>query len=91
MLKKTTDLALIEIGYPFEFGEVIKIHKISDFSIVEAREADGESTFYVYTNGKEAGYRHKNLDNAIVAAISLKYDGSISEAECFMNAIGAYE
>lgn len=91
MLKKTTDLALIEIGYPFKFGEVIKIHKISDFSIVEAREADGESMFYVYTNVNEALYRYKNLDEAIVVAIALKYDSNISEAGYFMNSIGAYD
>lgn len=90
MLKKTTDLDLIEIGYPFVFGEVIKIHKISDFSIVEARGADGESMFYVYTNVNGALYRYKNLDKAIVVAIALKYDG-INAAECFMNAIGAYD
>lgn len=91
MLKKTTDLALIEIGYPFAYGEVIKIHKISDFSIVEAREADEEVMFYVYTNVNEALYRYKNLDEAIVVAIALKYDGNISEAGYFMNAIGAYD
>ena len=91
MLKKTTDLALIEIGYPFVYGEVIKIHKISDFSIVEAKEARQDVMFYVYTNGNEALYRYKNLDNAIAAAISLKYDSSILAAGCFMNAIGAYD
>ena len=91
MLKKTTDLALIEIGYPFVFGEVIKIHKISDFSIVEAKEAGQDVLFYVYTNGKEVMYRHKNLDHAIVVAIALKYERSILAAECFMNAIGAYD
>ena len=91
MLKKTTDLALIEIGYPFRFGEVIKIHKISDFSIVETKEAGQDVMFYVYTNVNEALYRYKNLDEAIVVAIALKYEGNISTAGCFMNAIGAYE
>lgn len=91
MLKKTTDLALIEIGYPFVFGEVIKIHKISDFSIVEAKEEGQDVLFYVYTNVNEALYRYKNLDEAIVVAIAIKYEGSISEAECFMNAIGVYD
>lgn len=91
MLKKTTDLALIEIGHPFVFGEVIKIHKIGDFSFIEAKEADEDVLFYVYTNGKEAGYRHKNLDHAIAAAIAFKYENSILSARCFMNSIGAYE
>ena len=91
MLKKTTDLALIEIGHPFVFGEVIKIHKISDFSIVEAKEAGQDVMFYVYANGKEAGYRHKNLDHAIAAAIAFKYENSTLAAGYFMNAIGAYD
>lgn len=91
MLKKTTDLALIEIGYPFKFGEVIKIHKISDFSIVEAKEAGQDVLFYVYTNGKEAMYMYKNLDEAIAVAISLKYTSSISAAKYFMISMGAYD
>lgn len=91
MLKKTTDLALIEIGYPFVFGEVIKIHKIGDFAFIEAKEADKDVMFYVYTNGKEAGYGYENLDHAIAASISLKYESSIDEAEYFMKSIGAYE
>ena len=90
MLKKTTDLALIEIGHPFVFGEVIKIHKIGDFAFIEAKEAGQDVMFYVYTNGKEAGYRYNNLDHAIAAAISLKYDRSILAAGCFMKSIGAY-
>ena len=91
MLKKTTDLALIEIGYPFKFGEIIKIHKIGDFAFIEAKEAGQDVMFYVYTNGKEAGYRHKNLDHAIAAAIAFKYENSTLAAGYFMNAIGAYD
>ena len=90
MLKKTTDLALIEIGHPFVFGEVIKIHKIGDFAFIEAKEAGQDVMFYVYTNGKEAGYRYDNLDHAIAAAISFKYECSINAAGYFMKSIGAY-
>jgi hypothetical protein len=86
MLKKTTDLALIEIGYPFVFGEVIKIHKIGDFALVEAGQ---DVMFYVYTNGKEAGYKYDNLDHAIAAAISFKYECSVNAAGYFMKSIGA--
>ncbi len=90
MLKKTTDLALIEIGHPFVFGEVIKIHKIGDFAFIEAKEAGQDVMFYVYTNGKEAGYRYDTLDSAISAAIAFKYDCSINAARYFMKSIGAY-
>jgi len=45
----------------------------------------------VYTNVSGALYRYRNLDKAIVEAIALKYEGSISAAGCLKNAIGAYD
>jgi len=91
MLKKTSDLSKIEKGHPFVWGEIRKIHKIGEYSIVEYLSKDDENVsvlFHPYYEDRSDNVSYHALDDAIAGIIAFKYEGFMHRADhYFLNAI----
>ena len=102
-MEKTTDLEKLRQGEGFTWGELIKIHSIGEYNIVEYYEweRDGirvltgkptqEKGYSCYVDGHSIGQGTDSLDSAIVICIAYKHDGYNSQAVTFfMKMIGAW-
>ena len=67
MLKKITK--------EFTWGPVIATHVISNIQIIESKSFD-ESQFFIYIDYEDAHVWTQTLDEAIIVAMSIKYDGT---------------
>jgi hypothetical protein len=87
----TTDLKEIAKGVPYAWGDIVHIHEIGDYNIVESVNRKGEKQFHAYSLRKDCNHSYDCLEAAIVGAIAYKYDGINSRAEeYFMKMIGIW-
>ena len=79
---KTTKLNKIRDGFPFTWGELIKIHTIGEYDIIEYfdKDEDGKTTitiqFHLYVFNEDTCRSYDSLDEALLGAIAYKYEGS---------------
>lgn len=86
MNKKTTDLALLEVGVKFTWGDVKKIHHIGPYAVVEFAWGDtwdnaGEVAFHPYFNGRETNTSYDSLDAALAGIIAFAHEGPNHRAD----------
>jgi len=87
-LKETTSLEKLKQGAPFTWGEIVEIHVIGNYTIVEyhpwqtqrdkvlSGNVDLEETAYCpYVNGEDLHQSFSTLDWALAACISYAYEG----------------
>lgn len=79
-------------GKKFVWGNVTKQHTIGEWLIVEYQDKNNnsETMFHPYYQGKDTGCSYATLDEALIGAISRKYDGLNTRADrYFLLGIGA--
>jgi len=70
----------------YTWGEVIKVHCIGEYQIVEAiRERGGETHFHGYINYRDTNTSYSSLDSALVGCIGIKYEGGNGKAAMYFN------
>ncbi len=81
----TTNLHNIKKGHKFAWGEVVAIHEIGPYSIVEATSDrnDGEPAFYLYVDGNDTSSHYYDLDGAIAAGIAYRHEGPNHNADTY--------
>ena len=101
-MDRTTDLDKLRQGEKFTWGELIAIHDIGDYSVVEYHSGkrdgirilvdvpDTDVTEYsCYLKGQYIGRGTDSLDSALATCIAYKRDGNNSRAAAFfMKMIG---
>jgi hypothetical protein len=81
-----TTISLINGKQEFVWGEVLKIHRIGEYEIVEfigvfnGKREEGVS-FHVYIAGKDTSHSFGSLDSALVGAIAYKHEGPNHRAD----------
>lgn len=73
-------LYFIRREYPW--GEVIKIHCIGEYQIVEARK-DNETHWHGYIKYKDTNTAYSSLDEALVGCIGYKFEGGNGKAAMY--------
>lgn len=77
----------------YTWGNIIKIHNIGDYSIVEYEGEDdgGGLSFAPYTNGKDLKISFATLEKALIYTIAYKHDEVSADAatKMFMRMIEA--
>lgn len=95
-MKRTTDIESIKLGHPFTWGEVVAIHRIGGYEIVESHpwktkgcevlpgHPDKEAIrFHGWVDGKDTCHSFSSLEAAIVGCISYKHEGPNGRADCY--------
>jgi len=90
--EKTAELKKIKRGYPFVWGEVIKIHEIGEYAIVEAYGNEYKNypsmgktdytrkDYHSYVGGEDCRRIFHDMDSALAFCIAYKYDGTNTRA-----------
>ena len=86
-LEKENKHTLDYIRKTFNWGNIVTIHTISNFQIVECLRKD-KKMFCIYIDYEEQGVYTDTLDTAIITALSLKYDASEMPGIMFGRMIG---
>jgi hypothetical protein len=100
--KIITDIEALRKGEEFIWGELIKIHEIGEYAIVESYGHEfinccstgkidySHKDYHCYIGGKAIGLFSHSMDAALAQCITYKYDGCNSQAaQFFMRMIGA--
>lgn len=97
---RLTDRNIAPDGKKFVWGDVVKIHQIGDFDIVEyirdttrAFNADptdhGKTFYHAYIHQKDMSHSAYTLEEMLVTAIALKFDGANTHAaDYFFRIVG---
>ena len=80
--KATIEEKVVFIRCQFSWGDIINVHLIEDYQIIEAIY-HGEIRYHPYVNFKDMHCSYESLEKAIVGAISYKYDGPNSKADVY--------
>jgi len=89
--KTTTDLKDLRKGGQFTWGELIAIHEINEYSIIEYHPWKSEKShhFHIYVNQMSCSEGFPSLDAALAGCISYKHEGPNHHANYyFMKMIG---
>ena len=100
-MERTTNLMELKMNHPFTWGQVVNIHAIGEYSIVEYQpwktdgcrlkigDVDFENyLFHGYIDGKCTSRSWESLDAALVGLIAYKRDGPNTQAgEFFMKMV----
>lgn len=71
---------------PFVWGNILKIHTINEFDIIEYQDKDNNCImFHPYINGKDTNRACETLDIALLMAIGIKYEGRDSKFAFYAN------
>lgn len=79
----TIEEKVIFIRSEFVWGEIKNVHLIDDYQIIEFYDRDDEKRYQSYVNFKDTHCSYESLEEAIVGAISYKYDGCNSKADIY--------
>ena len=92
-MERTTDLAKLQTGADFIWGELVGIHEVGDYAIVEYHpwksagvrllSGDEDNTkvnFSCYMGGKSLSRSTNSLDSALAECIAYKHEGLNSKA-----------
>lgn len=66
----------------YSWGNVIKIHCVGEYQIVEATK-DDKSHWHGYINYKDTNTSYYSLDSALVGCIGRKYEGGNGKAAMY--------
>ena len=84
---ETTDLQELKNGEKFTWGNLIAIHTIGQYDIVEYDCIyRGENTgrrFHIYIDGKSQSRAYQSMDAALVGCIAVKADGLNTKADVY--------
>ena len=99
-METTSNLNELKNGAKFTWGDIITIHEIGEYAIIEhhpwktfgarvlEEDASMEKEFFCYINGKNIGRGTDSLDSALATCIAYKRDGiNSSAAQYFMKMI----
>lgn len=68
----------------YTWGEVVKVHCIGEYQIVEAiGKRDGEVQWHGYINYRDTNTGYSSLDSALVGCIGIKYEGGNGKAAMY--------
>lgn len=68
----------------YSWGNVVKIHCIGEYQIVEAiGKTDGETQWHGYINYRDTNTSYSSLDSALVGCIGIKYEGGNGRAAMY--------
>lgn len=87
LVQETTHEEKLEyIRQDYVWGEVVKIHCISDYQIIESIDKQDKNTMYsCYVNYNSISTSSDTLDNAIIICMAKKYDGNNSQAAYYFS------
>ena len=70
----------------FPWGEIIKIHTVGEYQIIEYKEKgeDGEIYFHVYIDFMDKNESYETLDKALTGVIIKKYEGPNSQLNSYL-------
>lgn len=72
------------ISKEYAWGEVVKVHCIGEYQIVEAiGKRDGEVQWHGYINYSDTNTGYSSLDSALVGCIGIKYEGGNGKAAMY--------
>lgn len=94
---RTTDLAEVKAGRPYTWGEVIAVHEIGPYAVIEALpwtrsgmavntgtvDYEAPHNFHCYTDDRHLGHSFGSLEGAIAHCMAYKFDGANSQAAYF--------
>ena len=99
--ERTTELSSLKTGIGFTWGEVVFIHEIGEYTIVEYHpwktkdgavfvgNADDSLAFHCYLHKKDIGQSTHSLDSALAFCIDFKFEGANQQASnYFIKMIG---
>lgn len=73
---KTTNIKAIKSGEEFTWGEVVKIHEIGAYSVVEFIDnARNKTLFHPYVEERDLHHSFLTLDEAIINAVAFNKCG----------------
>lgn len=72
------------IKQDFPWGQVVKIHNIGEYQIIEYINSGGEFSFHTYINYESTSRSYETLEKAITGVIVYKYDGANSQVNYFL-------
>lgn len=78
----THDEKLDLIRREYHWGEVIKIHCVGEYQIVEATK-DNKTHWHGYINYKDTNTSYSSLDSALVGCIGRKHEGGNGKAAMY--------
>lgn len=78
----THDEKLILIEREYHWGEVVRIHCIGEYQIVEAINDEGVH-YHGYFNYRDTNTSYYSLDSALVGCIGRKYEGGNGKAAMY--------
>jgi len=82
MNKNTTNLKDLKSNIlPYTWGEIITIHEVAIYSIIEYKNKDGNILFNPYLRGDDTRHSFNSFDKAMIFVISLKHLKNINEAD----------
>lgn len=81
---KTTDLWHLKAGQPYKWGDLIEIHEIGPYSILEFKPKNEcgpniKNKFHVYVNGINIFRVSNSLDGALIIAISYNNSSNVDD------------
>jgi len=95
-MKRTTELDKLKAGEAFTWGDVIQIHEVGDYSIVECHpwEVEGSNvvvgrpvikqlSFHVYVSSENTCSSFESLDAALAGCIAYKHEGVNHRADTY--------
>jgi len=94
-MDRTTDLNELRNRKPFTWGEIVTIHEIAAYAIVEYHpfiyknncgtgEIDYKAIeFHSYVDGKGTACSAESLDSALAYCIAYKYEGANTRASAY--------
>ena len=91
-MERTTDLEQLRKGAPYTWGNIIRIHDIAEYTIIEyypwqtkgasslVGEPSDKVSYHFYINGNDSCRSTDSMDSALAEAIAYKHDGVNSQA-----------
>ena len=79
----TIEEKVIFIRSEFVWGNIISVHLIDDYQVIEFNDRDDVKRYQPYVDFKDTHCSYESLEEAIVGAISYKYDGCNSRADIY--------
>lgn len=68
----------------YTWGDVVKVHCIGEYQIVEAiGKTDRETQWHGYINYRDTNTSYSSLDSALVGCIGIKYEGGNGRAAMY--------
>lgn len=72
----------MKYGYSLPWGQIKKIHTISNIQIAEYFNHEENTTcFHPYIDNRDLSVSYESLDKAIIGTLTIKYDGYNTHAD----------